>query len=205
MAELAFPPFRRILTVVLPLDHALQLFDSSESRTEASFTFMRDGVTRGEAVVMVVPPAEWEAIRRKSRERQFDIDVARATGRVVLKDAAAFATELLYRDRMDWTRFHAAMGAQVRRLAGNGGVRIYGETVDLLVRQDAFALAAQLEAIWNRLAEEIPMKIFCGYLSEHFGNPRDAASLRRICGLHSQCSAAATDALGSFLLKTHAC
>lgn len=158
---------------------------------------------RGESVVMIVQPAHWDAIRRKAREHKFNLDVACAAGSVLYRDATAFAAELLYCDQISWPRFQSSMGRQVRELAETGGVRVYGEAVDQLVRQNAFDLAEQLEGFWNRLGEEVPMTLFCGYSSEHFGNPRDAASLRRICGLHAHCSAAPSDALGSFLLKTH--
>ena len=83
-----------------------------------------------------------------------------------------------------------------------GRLRVYGEAVDVLVRSNNFVAAERLEQFWNRLAADAPMTIFCSYMAEHFGNPRDAESLRHICHLHSRVHADPQDALGTFLLKT---
>ena len=166
---------------------------------------MRDGLARDEALLLVVTPPHWEAIHRRCRQSGCAVDTARASGRLVVKDAEQTLSEFMYRDMPDWHLFNAVAGTLIRDLhAEYGGVRVYGEAVDVLVRQDQFTAAECLEEFWNRLTRQQPLTVFCSYTAEHFGNPRHADALRRICGLHTHVQAEPHDILGSFLLKTRA-
>jgi hypothetical protein len=185
--------------------HHVQLFDSPSSRAEAVFTFVRDGLIAGDAILLVVTVAHWDAILRRSRDEGLDLDAARATGRLTVRDAFETLDQFTTAGLPVWSAFDRTVGALVRRLASNGSrLRIYGEMVDVLARQGEFDAAHRLEEFWNRLQEQSSWMLFCGYSAEHFGNPRDGDALRRICELHSHVHSDPRDVLGNFLLKTHA-
>jgi hypothetical protein len=57
--------------------------------------------------------------------------------------------------------------------------------------------------LWNDLRARTPFTLFCGYSSEHFGDPLTAGSLRSICRSHCHAISHPNDILGSFLLRNH--
>ena len=184
--------------------HYLQLFDTSESLAVVVSEFIRDGFAQGDAVLALTTAPHWQLIRHRCRELGVDVAAGVAADRLVVIHPEEILDKLMYRDRVSWERFDAILGGVVRQLrAGPGRLRVYGEAVDVLVRRNRFDAAEQLEECWNRLATTEPFHLFCSYLSEHFGNPRDAASLRRICDLHTSVHTHTEDVLGAFLLKAH--
>ena len=166
---------------------------------------MRDGLLAGDGVLMVMTLPHWEAITRRCRDNGVDVATARASGWLTVRDAHEALAEFMERDQPNWPLFNASIGTLVRGLSVTGArLRIYGEMVDILARANEFMAAEQLEEFWNRLREEAAFTLFCGYSAEHFGNPRDRATLRHICELHTHVESDPRDVLGSFLLKTQA-
>ena len=183
--------------------HVVQLFDTSESLAEGVFTFVRDGLLDGDAVLLAITPQHWQAVSAKCRENGVDVDAAMAAGWLTVRDAAEALARLTHRGEPDWALFEHTVARLVHQLGANGTrLRVYGEMVDLLAHANDFAAAERLESFWNRLAERERFTLFCGYLSEHFGNPRDTEALRHICQLHAHVQTDSRDVLGTFLLKT---
>ncbi len=184
-------------------EHRAQFFDSTASLVTEVAAFVRDGLVNGESVLLVTTERHRNAVRARC-DGDVDLEAARAQGWLTVLDAELVVEQLLRSSEPTWDVFDAEVGTLVRRLNRDGRrLRIFGEAVDVLVRRNRFDAAAVLEGFWNRLASTEPFELFCGYSAEHFGNPRDAASFRRICGLHSYVHAAPADVLGSFLLKTY--
>jgi hypothetical protein len=183
-------------------NHAVQLFDSAESRLDAVFGFLRDGLLGGDHVLIVATAHTWDALARRCHDDGVDIAAAHTAGWLTVRDANEVLALFMEGDRPDWDVFNASVGALVRSLS-RGGVRlrIYGEMVDLLVRANEFTAAECLEQFWNRLGHQHRFQLFCGYSAEHFGNPRDRAALQRICQLHTHVQSDPRDVLGNFLLK----
>jgi hypothetical protein len=75
--------------------------------------------------------------------------------------------------------------------------------VDVLAAEGEYDGAHELEALWNELGTEAEFKLFCGYRAAHFGDPRNADALRRICASHSEVLSNPRDVLGSFLVRSH--
>jgi hypothetical protein len=55
-------------------------------------------------------------------------------------------------------------------------VHIYGEMVEVLAEEGEFLAAAQLEELWNEVAQHWIM-LLCGYSSAHLGPERSAHAL----------------------------
>jgi hypothetical protein len=184
--------------------HSVQFFDTSGSRADAVSAFICEGLAQGDAVLVLATPPHWQDIRRRCRDLHVDVAAAFASGRLVLRDPEEILARITYRDQPSWERFDATVGDLVRQLrAEHGTVRIFGEVVDVLARRNLFDAAASLEGFWNLLATREPFFLFCGYSAEHFGNPRDGATLRRICGLHTHVETHSNDVLANFLLKAY--
>ncbi len=188
-----------------PGDHAVQLFDSTETRAEAVAAFVRDGLLRGEVVLIVLTEEHWDAVARRLRAAEVPVSATQASGQLVVRDA--HGTMLVFRRHgvIDRHIFDRTVGALVRRLrAGGNQLRIYGEMVDLLAAEGDYRAAIQLETLWNTLATHEPFTLFCGYSASHFGNPAHAEALGTICGSHTHVRVNPRDMLGSFLVKMHA-
>jgi DcmR-like sensory protein len=183
--------------------HFLQLFDGADSLAEAVAEFVELGLQNLEISVIVVTPEHRSAILNRLRATGVDVDHAEAAGLLIVRDAARMLRLFERRGRLDPHLFDAGIGAEIRRIAAQGRVRVYGEMVDLLALQGNYAGAQLLENLWNDLRIRTPFTLFCGYSSENFGDPLTAASLRSICRSHSHSTSSPNDLLGSFLLRTH--
>jgi hypothetical protein len=185
-------------------DHSLQLFDSIDSRAEAVSGFVREGLIRGEVVLLVMTEEHWDAVVRRLHAAHVPVNATLSTGQLIVRDA--FGAMLLFRRDgvLDRHLFERTAGSLVRRLKSAGNrLRVYGEIVDLLVAEGDCHGAAQLETFWNRLATEEFFTLFCGYSSAHFGHPSHAEALGTICGSHTHVRMHPRDMLGSFLVKMH--
>jgi hypothetical protein len=194
-----------MLAIVMPVAdraHVVQLFDTIESRGDALFAFVRDGLLAGDAVVVVATAVHREWLGRLCRERGVDVDTAIAEGRFTMLDAHESLARLMSIELPDWVLFNTYVGGLVRRLRKKGArLRLYGEMVDVLARGGEHHAARVLEEFWNRLQECESFTLLCGYSSEHFGHPRDRETLRHICRLHTSVRSDPRDILGDFLLR----
>jgi hypothetical protein len=184
--------------------HTVQFFDDIGSLADGVFAVVRDGLLAGDPVLLLLTPPHWQVVSAKCRSNGVDVDAAIAAGWLTVRDAADLLDTVMRRDKPDWTLFEGSIGTLIRELSANGGrLRVYGEMVNLLARANDFRGAHRIEEFWHRLAEQESVTVFCGYSAEHFGNPRDADSLREICRLHSHVQTDPRDVLGSFLIRTH--
>lgn len=185
-------------------EHSVQLFDSAECLADTVAASLRERLLHGDALLVVTTAAHWTAIESRLLASHVLVRAAQASGQLTVKDAAAALATFMVRDRIDPRLFDEKVGALVRRLRTRGcRLWIFGEMVDVLIARGEFAAAEALEVLWNELAERVPFTLFCGYSSEHFGNPAHAENLRTICRAHSHVRTNPRDVLGGFLLDVH--
>jgi hypothetical protein len=185
-------------------EHLVQLFDDSESLGAAVASFLAEGLSQGDALLVVVGTDHWEAIAARLHDLGIAIPAAMASGQLTVRDAAATLNHFMHFGLPHRELFERSVGTVVRQLAsGARRLRVYGEMVDLLAAEGNFRGASQLEALWNELGERVSFTLFCGYSAVHFGDPRTADALLAICRSHSHVRSNPADILGSFLLKPH--
>jgi hypothetical protein len=185
--------------------HQFQLFDHAGSLSDAVSMFVGNGLARGDTVLAVLSREHWFGVASRLRDQGLDPDEAASSGQLTIRDAAEVLATFMPGDRPDAKLFDATVGGLVRQLRARGKpLRIYGEMVDLLAGEASFRSARQLEDLWNELGTREPFLLFCGYSSAHFGNPRDAGSLREICHSHTQVRVEPRDLLGAYLISATA-
>jgi hypothetical protein len=185
--------------------HALQLFDSPETRVAAMSAYAQHGLSSGDAVMLVLAAPHQRLLRKALEDAGIVVDDLIASRQLTLQSAESALTQFIRRDRVDPDAFDASAGALLRqRLEKFPQVWVGGEAVDLLARVNDFDNAAALEMLWTDVAAALPVRVFCSYSSEHFGNPRHAAELQRICRLHDHVRSDPQDVLGDYLLRTRA-
>jgi hypothetical protein len=186
---------------VVKSDHVVQLFDTPESVGETVAAFLRDGLARGETLLVVARGINLQAITTALLREGARVAQLRETGRLTMLEAVPVLRQLLVDGMPDEERFERVVGDLVRHLAADGaGVRIYGEMVDVLAEQLEFGAATRLEELWNDLATRTPLTLLCGYASAHFAPANAADRLREVCACHTRVVQGHADLLGSWIL-----
>src|SRR6188472_2085172 len=162
-------------------EHHLQLFDSSKSLAETVSSFLIDGFRRGEPLLLAVTPEHRELLSRKLEDAGVSVHKAIMASRLVIVDAAQTLDKFMRQEAPSRIAFDEVVGTLVARLAEKGRVCIYGEMVNVLAARGQYKAAYQLEVLWNALGKREPFRLFCGYASGHFGDPKTAAVLAQIC------------------------
>lgn len=123
--------------------------------------FLRRGLEAGERGVVIATPRHTFLVRQELRTLQSRCDFldAETTLQLVLVDG-----------RPDPHRFHELVGGAVRKAAarGNGGVRVYGQMVGLLLERNEPAAALDTERLWTLLVRGQSVGLLCTYPQDPF-------------------------------------
>ena len=128
-------------------------------------------------------------------------------GRLTTFDTAATLRTLMVNGRPNPAAFEEALASPIRELSAlhAGGIRAYGELVDVLAADDNIRASEDLERLWNGALTNIPrMQLYCGYSAAHFADERIARSMKSICGHHQHVRRNESDLLANWLLQQHA-
>lgn len=191
----------RVLRGDVNSEHLVQLFDEPESRAEAVAAFLYEGWRAGLPLLVVARPGNWALMAAQLELLGCDVPATIAEGRLVVLDAATTLATFMRDGRPDAARFQEHVGTVVGRLSTRGLLHVYGEMVDILAEQGRLDTAHELEVLWNHLAAEQSLTLLCGYASAHFGDPRDAEALHRICRAHSRVESHPGDLLATWLVS----
>ena len=184
-------------------NHTAQLFDDRASLAESLSGFIVDGLADDGVVLVFVTPSHWADLLQLAPRPEFA--AALADGRLCVEDASVGLTALMTNDWPDPAKFEAFVGGRVKRLASTDRrLSVYGEIVDILASRGEMRCAERLEELWNELLVVHDFRLFCGYCSANFGNPRHSENLRKICAAHATVHSRPGDVLSEFLLKAHA-
>lgn len=182
--------------------HRMQLFDTPESLASTVATFLIDGFDKGGTLLLIARSRHREAIFSEFIRRGCFAGNGADDERVVNLDAHDALTRVSVNGKVDADLFDWTIGGAVRRLSAAGPLRVYCEMVEVLASHQDFEAAVELEMLWNRLGEQTPFTVLCGYSSAHFTPASAQPVLRNICRCHTDAVARAEDSLGRWLLNT---
>lgn len=172
--------------VASSLTHAVGFYDDDRECVEVIATFVQDGWSLGEAVILVATRDHREALHAVLRARGVDLDGVVARGLLVEGDSAALLASLHRDGSLDPERFERQVGALVAGAAQGGrAVRVYGEMVNQLWREGRVAHALQLEGFWNELAKRHEFSLLCGYSTDAL-RTAGLTEVAHVCDLHAQ-------------------
>ena len=182
---------------VLPA-HLVQLFDAPRSLADAVSHYLIEGRAAGEHLLVIARASHWQLIRTYLERRGFAVEDSSAILTVI--DARKIRARLMRRGVLDRARMEETLGGIVTELSAvPGGLRAYGEIVELFAEEGNFEQACALEDYWNHLHEKYGFTLLCGYSAAHFADPRNAHHLREVCGRHTAVKSQPADALGTWL------
>jgi hypothetical protein len=175
-----------LLSRPAPEDHFVQCYRDDRDLAGNVIRYLKEGAERGDCMIVVSTSAHLELFTTGLRNAGVDPENLRRTGKLMLLDARATLTSLLVDGMPDPSRFETLVGQRIRECrmrAGHGGVRAYGEMVDLLWQDGKLAAALRLEACWNRLLANERVGLFCSYSMDLLHDPGE--SLLQVLSTHS--------------------
>jgi signal transduction histidine kinase/CheY-like chemotaxis protein len=169
-------------------DHAVQFYDGEEFLCEAVARFLGAGLLAGDRLIVFATPMHRQTFAGGLLEKGFDVERARAAGRLIMVDARETLESFMSGGAPDWERFRARVGGLVQcsDTAVALRVRAYGEMVDLLWRDGNPQAAIRLEEYWNDLGRLHPFSLLCAYVMGNFYKEAHAEEFQRVCATHTQ-------------------
>ncbi len=158
-------------------DAFVEFYEKEERLVEDVVQFANEGLSSGEAVLMVATPPHRAAIERALAGRGFDVEQGKKESRLLVEDAAATLERCLVDGRPDEARFTEVLDGLLAR-AGPRKLRVYGELVNVLWQAGDRASALRLDELWCAAVKDRKLPLFCGYLVEGFSTAEDLAAFR---------------------------
>ena len=163
---------------MVPGDDAFVEFcDTEERLVEDVVHFAHEGLSGGEAVLVIATAPHRAAFERALADRGFDVEQGKKESRLLMEDAAATLNRFLVDGRPDEARLTGVLDGLVAR-AGQRKLRVYGELVNMLWLAGQRTSALRLDELWCAAVKERHLPLFCAYLVAGFPNADDLAAFR---------------------------
>ena len=172
---------------VVDSKHAVQFYEDDRFLCEILTDFSRDGLERGEAVILVATASHRREVGGRLAERGLDVRGLESSGQLVLIDARQTLDALMVDGTPDAELFVSRLRALMAAasLDWKRAVRVYGEVVDLLWQEGNHGGAIRLEETWNAFAKTTSTRVLCGYSMDNFGAEDDSPDFARVCEVHT--------------------
>jgi len=181
-------PWSTLLTGAVPRDHIVQLYQDQQFLNRAVCRFAAGAIAHGEGVILVPTDTHWKTFRPRLEAEGVDVDAAQASGQLTVVDADALLPRFM-RDSMPDAPIFLGLAADVVAGARANGrypkVRWWGEMVNLLWERGDAAASMQLEDLFDRLAYEQQIAIFCSFSMDNFSGEVHTRMLPRLGQNHS--------------------
>jgi len=166
-----------VLTERLAGEHIAQLYSSDTVLIESLRIFTTHGLSRREAVFLVLTPPHRDLLFQRLVADGLDVGGLQDEGQLLVRDAATLLASITRDGMPDETLFATNVGDIIERARSGGTrkVRVFGEMVNLLWRSNTPA-AIRLEELWNDLIARSELSLFCAYSSH--GHERFPEALR---------------------------
>jgi MEDS: MEthanogen/methylotroph, DcmR Sensory domain len=183
-----FEPWDRMVADAAPSDHIVQLYQDQDFLNRAVCRFAAAALANGEGIILVPTLAHWQAIRARLETEGVDVEAAQRRGQLMMVDADEFLPRFL-RDAMPDSPVFLGLAADVIGQARAGGryqkVRWWGEMVNVLWERGDVAASMNLEDLFDQLAREHDIAIFCSFLMDNFNGEVHTRMLPRLGTNHS--------------------
>src|SRR5262245_54933 len=178
--------------------HLVQLFDAPRSLADAVSHYLIEGRAAGQHLLTIARASHWQLIRAYHERR--GLPVEDNAEHLTVIDARTVRARMMRRGVLDPARMEETLDGMFTELsAAGGGVRVYGEIVELFAEEGNFEQACVLEDYCNHLQAKYRFTLLCGYSAAHFADPCNTHHLREVCGRHTAVKSQPADSLGTWL------
>jgi CheY-like chemotaxis protein len=181
-------PWCGLLSGAAPRDHIVQLYQDEQFLNRAVCRFAAAAIANGEGIILVPTIAHWDAFRPRLESEGVDVKAAEKRGQLTIVDADNLLPTFM-RDGMPDSPVFLGLAANVVSQARGDGrypkVRWWGEMVNILWERGDVAASMNLEDLFDQLAHEQDIAIFCSFLMDNFNGDVHARMLPRLSENHS--------------------
>jgi hypothetical protein len=187
-AEDGGEPWCNVLHHAAPHDHIVQLYQDQQFLNRAVCRFAASAIANGEGVILVPTAAHWEAFHPRLEAEGVDVAAVIDRGQLTVVDADTLLPQFMARAMPDAPVFLGLAGETVARARGGGRypkVRWWGEMVNILWERGDVAGSMALEDLFDRLAHEQEIAIFCSFVMDNFDGEVHSRMIPRLGQNHS--------------------
>jgi hypothetical protein len=181
-------PWRSLLHDAAPKEHIVQLYQDEQFLNRAVCRFAAAALAHGEGVILVPTAAHWEAFCPRLEAEGVDIKTAQSQGQLTVVDADELLPRFMGEKMPDGPVFLGLAGEAVARARGRTRypkVRWWGEMVNVLWERGNAAASMALEDLFDQLAHEQEIAIFCSFLMDNFDGEIHTRMLPKLGQNHS--------------------
>ena len=177
-------------------EHFVQFYNGSDFPTASVGAFLYEGLTREESCIIAAMPEHLESVREVLSKAGVDLAAAGVEDRFIELNVVETLERIMVEEMPDERAFRNLVRPLMQGTLEKGKVRIFGEIVSVLAKDNNIAASLKLEEYWNALQEEYEFSLFCAYPSEAFADAGGPEALLAMCGEHTHVipSAAFADA-----------
>jgi MEDS: MEthanogen/methylotroph, DcmR Sensory domain len=181
-------PWHRLLADAAPRDHIVQLYQDQHFLNRAVCRFAAAALANGEGVILVPTKEHWKAFRPRLEAEGVDLEAAQRNGQLTVVDAHYLLPQFMSDGMPDAPVF---LGLAADVVAGSRAkdrypkVRWWGEMVNILWERGEVAASMHLEDLFDQLAHQQDIAIFCSFLMDNFDGEVHARMLPRLGENHS--------------------
>jgi MEDS: MEthanogen/methylotroph, DcmR Sensory domain len=181
-------PWERLLADAAPRDHIVQLYQDQQFLNRAVCRFAAAALANGEGVILVPTQDHWKAFCPRLEAEGVDLEAVQRCGQLTVVDADCLLPQFM-RDEMPDAPVFLGLAAEVvarsRAKDRYPKVRWWGEMVNVLWERGDVAASMQLEDLFDQLAHQQDLAIFCSFLMDNFDGEVHARMLPRLGENHS--------------------
>ena len=181
-------PWRSLLHNAAPKEHIVQLYQDEQFLNRAVCRFAAAALAHGEGVILVPTAAHWEAFCPRLEAEGVDLSAALSQGQLTVVDADELLPRFMGEKMPDAPVFLGLAGEVVARARNRDRypkVRWWGEMVNVLWERGNATASMALEDLFDQLAHEQEIAIFCSFLMDNFNGEVHTRMLPRLGQNHS--------------------
>lgn len=164
-------PWHHIVADASPCEHIVQLYQDQDFLNRAVCRFAGAALANGEGLILVPTLEHWNAIRPRLEAEGVDVDAAQGRGQLTVVDADQLLPRFMLDAMPDSPVFLGLAGEVIGQARSNGRyskVRWWGEMVNVLWERGDVAASMGLEDLFDQLAHQHDIAIFCSFLMDNF-------------------------------------
>lgn len=159
--------------------HIVKFFVHRQDLHETLDNYLRDGLERGDALIMVMEDHRWGQLRAHLQPQDWSLHDAIRREQLVHVSIPTSPREFPPDD--EW--FQSAVTELLAGLTQMWpAVRVYGELADALARRGRFDAVDRLEQRWNDCIDLHRCTLVCGYELTSFDEANDSPALTEALG-----------------------
>lgn len=169
--------------------HIVQLYQDDVFYGEAISHFAAEGIVRGESIILVATKPHWENISRRLKGKGLDTDELIRRGQLTMLDADDTLPKFMVGNDPDGPTFKTLARQTIAKARAGGTyprVRWWGEMVNVLYVNGNSRGSNRLEELFDELAQEESIAIFCSFLMDKFDPRIYEEAFGNVCRTHRQ-------------------